>query len=352
MEKITKHQRDLTWNQPYLDSLQHELEKYVCECDEKRVRHNLSPHGASKCLIARGVSIIYQPTPRAVVFRDSRGVHRLEEGAIAMVTLWRLSQNCPNLDHDDFVAQLMKFGLTDDPIYNVAWAMHQAWLQQDVVVIRKCSGLTHPERPFAVAATVIVLEGEDVRQVLALGIRLGHDWKKCEDLSVPMSFPPYLSDVDRHLQHAHCRLTAGAPGAEEAVVSATCSLAAELLQDQAELLEVSEEDFRRHLANVDAIVQKALEALRHMQQARQKSELVVGGIIDLLIQEAWFDIKIRHEWRVREAQVKKWAFERKRATKNKSRRAKQANLAEPATALELDSIIQQIIDVLHPECTP
>lgn len=284
----------------------------------------------------------YQPSPRAVVFRDSRGVHRLEEGAIAMTTLWRLSQSCPNPDPDYIAAHLSNFGLKDDPIYNVAWAMHQARSQRDVVVIRKYSGLTHPERPFAVAATVIMLEGEDVRQVLALGIRLGHDWKKCEDLSVPMSFPPYLSDIDRHLQHAHCRLAAGAPGAEEAVVSATCSLAAELLHDQAELLEVSEEDFRRHLANVDAIVQKALEALRHMQQARQKSELVVGGIIDVLIQEAWFDIKIRHEWRVRDAQVKKWAFERKKATKNKSRRAKQANLAETATALDLDSIIHEL----------
>ena len=40
-------------------------------------------------------------------------------------------------------------------------------------------------------------------------------------------------------------------------------------------------------------------------QARQATELIVATVIDYLFQEAWYDAKIREEWRRRDAQVKK-----------------------------------------------
>ena len=79
-------------------------------------------------------------------------------------------------------------------------------------------------RQAAASASVTVLEGEDVEQVKALASRLGQDWRQTSEYSVPMSFPPYLSDADRHLHQAHCMLAAGAHGAEEAEEAEECAM--------------------------------------------------------------------------------------------------------------------------------
>ena len=127
------------------------------------------------------------------------------------------------------------------------------------------------------------------------------DSNQSAQYSVPLSFPPYLSDADRNLQHAHCMHAAGGHAAGDALHDATCYLATELLGDPSVLLEADDEDFRQHLVGADALVQKALAALREAQLVRQKSKVIVNGIVDIVLKEAWFEIKLRNEWRVREA---------------------------------------------------
>ena len=74
------------------------------------------------------------------------------------------------------------------------------------MVVERYLGLAHPQRPFAVSANTMVLENaDDLAQVHGIAEQMGHDFTKSAVLSVPLSFPPALSDCDdRTLQKAMC----------------------------------------------------------------------------------------------------------------------------------------------------
>ena len=99
----------------------------------------------------------------------------------------------------------------DHPLYNVEWAMRLWRSCQCAVVLQKLWGLTHPERPFAASANVIVLEGQDAEQVVEICGGLGHDLTRSLQCTIPFTFPPYLCDADWELQHAHCLLARREP---------------------------------------------------------------------------------------------------------------------------------------------
>ena len=58
-----------------------------------------------------------------------------------------------------------------------------------------------------------------------------------------------------------------------------------------------EAGFREHLARADELVQKAFMALREAQKMQKKALSEVASIVvDMIAQEDWYEMRIRHEW--------------------------------------------------------
>ena len=71
------------------------------------------------------------------------------------------------------------------------------------------------------------------------------------------------------------------------------------------MLSAEDEDgFREHVARADELAQKAFMALREAQNMHKKALSEVASIVDMIVQEDLYEMKIRHEWRAREAKVK------------------------------------------------
>ena len=64
-------------------------------------------------------------------------------------------------------------------------------------------------------------------------------------------------------------------------------------------------------------------AHRDAQNMHKKALSEVASIVDMIAQEDWYEIKIRHEWRAREAKVKYWSVERTRLATTKHRKRRQ-----------------------------
>ena len=275
----------------------------------------------------RPPSIYYLSHPRALTFAAKDNRMHMEHGAA--VHIWWLdfrfeyehnTAACVSLE-DFLLSMLNAIFDSDAPEYDLKWARRLFEFGDPIVILTKVLGMTHPERPFAASSAVIVLEGADVVEMVKVADKLGYDWPGgIDNFAVPLSFPPYLSDADLRLQKAHCRLIGCAPGALQAAVEATQGVAKELLGDSVALLDIEEAMLRRQLAEADKLIRDALESLRAVHSARKASENLAAKILDVIFDEAWYKIKLRHEWKVREAKVRSWAQQRQRTSKNKARR--------------------------------
>ena len=63
--------------------------------------------------------------------------------------------------------------------------------------------------------------------------------------------------------------------------------------------------------------------MRQVELERVKSQAAADYIVDVLLKEAWFQIRCKYEWKQVEAQVEKWGKERR----CKSKRIKRKNKA-------------------------
>jgi hypothetical protein len=150
----------------------------------------------------------------------------------------------------------------------------------------------------------MVLENaDDLAQVHGIAEQMGHDFTKSAVLSVPLSFPPALSDCDRTLQKAMCCAAldnnrfVGA-----AVVEAVEAFAEELLGESVmDLGSFEDEDMATLLDGANNLVKQALAALQQAQLERLKSEAIANHIVDVVLTEAWYQIRCRHEWKQVEA---------------------------------------------------
>ena len=296
----------------------------------------------------RPPSVHYLSRPRVVNFAAEDGRLHVEHGA-AVHILWlnvRLEYEhniSADVSPDDFLLTMLSMIFDSGaPEHDLNWARRLFEFGDPIVILTKVLGMTHPERPFAASSAIIVLEGADVVEMVKVAGKLGHDWPGgIDNFTVPVSFPPYLSDTDLRLQHAHCRLVVSAPGAIQAAAEATQGVAKELLGDSMALLDIEEATLRRQLDAADQLVRDALEAVRAAHSARKASESLAAKILDDIIDKAWYKIKLRHEWEVREAKVRSWAQHRQRTSKNKARR-KAHQVSDSAMAASSDHVADVI----------
>ena len=282
--------------------------------------------------VLRTPSVHYLSRPRAIHFVAEDGRLHLEHGAAVHIWWFNFRFEYEHNFSDrgsleEFLLHMLNVIFDGDaPEHDLNWARRLFESGDPIVILTKVLGLTHPERPFAASSAIIVLEGADVVEMVKVAGKLGYDWPGgIRHFTVPLSFPPYLSDADLCLQQAHCRLVGHDPGALQAAVAATQGVAKELLGDSMALRDIEEATLRRQLAEADQLVRDALESLRAAHSARQASENLAAKILDAIIDEAWYKIKLRHEWKVREGKVRSWGQQRQRMSKNKARRkARQA----------------------------
>lgn len=260
----------------------------------------------------------------------------VEEGASVMIRL--VSPNDP----------LVRFDADNNNLKGIPGDLDEAWVRKKValrepfMVLERYLGLTHPQRPFAVSAAAIVLENEDdIAQVHGIAEQIGHDFEVSSILSIPLSFPPALSDRDKNLQRVMCRLALSdnESCAVDAVVEAAQAVAEELLGETVEELgNLDEEELASILDGANFLVRQALEALHRAQLDRLRSQTVVNYIVDVLLTEAWFQIKCRNEWKQVEARVERWAKERscqnKRTKKKNRSHAPSSDSAPRSTSLK------------------
>ena len=320
----------------------------------------LDPHGKSIPYlepVLQTPSVHYLSRPRALHFAAEDGRLHLEHGAAVHIRWFnfrlRYEHEASDLVSRDWFLLSMLNWIFDSEVpehYDLIWARRLFEVGDPIVILTKVLGMTHPERPFAASSAIIVLEGADVVEMVKVAGELGYDWPGGIDhFELPLSFPPFLSDADLCLQQAHCRLVGCAPGALQAAVEATQGVAKELLGDSMALLDIEEATMRRQLAEADQLVRDALESLRAAHSARKASEHLAAKILDAIFDEAWYKIKLRHEWKVREAKVRSWAQQRQRTSKNKARR--KAHHASDSAIANSSDRVADVIEELQQRTT-
>jgi hypothetical protein len=239
---------------------------------------------------------------------DEVGCHEfaVEEGA--SVTIRLVSPDDPAVK---FVLELLGDPVSASPTVrnifgnlDVAWVCQKLGRLEPYMVVERYLGLTHPQRPFAVSANTVVLENaDDLAQVHGIAEQMGHDFAKSAVLSVPLSFPPALSDCDRTLQKAMCCAALNNNGfVGAALVEAVEAFAEELLGESVtDLGSFDDEEMATLLNGANNLVKQALAALQQAQLEELKSEAIATHIVDVLLTEAWYQIRCRHEWKQVEA---------------------------------------------------
>lgn len=251
-------------------------------------------------------------------------------------------------DHEHYAREWKHtFGNLD-----LTWVRNKMARQESFMVLERYLGLTHPQRPFAVSATAVVLEdADDIAEVHGIAEQMGHDFDKSCFMSVPLSFPPALSDCDKNLQHVMCCLALGnSESSPDAVLEATQAFAQELLGESAEeLAKLDEEELATILDGASSLVKQALAALHQAELERVRSETVARFIVDTLVTDAWFQIRCRQEWKQVEARVEKWAKERKCLSKKTKRKDKLHGMASDVVPRKTS--VQAAVKELHARTT-
>jgi len=230
------------------------------------------------------------------------------------------------------------------------------WLHQKMakgesfVVLQKMLGLTHPARPFAVSAMMVLVEDEEVLEQILLSAPPMNEFAAVPEWDIPVAFPPAITDVDMDLQRTHLQLALGSC-TSAAVVHQTCKFARDLLQE--DLQEISDLDdiaMASVLEHAHALVQSAMQALRKAEQERQKSEVIVHSVLSSVIDKAWTEIKLRVEWSKIEARGKEWAFERrtqKHANRRKGKSKKDMQSSDDSKKSNFEERFKGVVHELH-----
>jgi len=292
----------------------------------------------------------YLPLAELFPFCDSSGRICVEEGAAVHVEHYDFRQKLQGLGvmQSSLLAYTLLPRIFNGPPpaqYGEDWIRQKSDSNEPVIILKKFYGLTHPERPFAVSAAVVIIEDADqIQQIHEIAQGMGYDLL-ADSMHVPISFPPALSDVDRQLQQSHCRLALGASNSFENTVMITRDVAEELLGESLlDISELNEEEISAALEKTDELVRRAMLALRTAELQRRRSEIVVVGIIDFLVDRAWYDIKCRREWVKVNARVEEWGKERQRVSKNKKVRRRQGEPVDkrPMPIQTVKNVVEQL----------
>ena len=75
------------------------------------------------------------------------------------------------------------------------------------------------------------------------------------------------------------------------------------LGDSTALAHLQATELQQQLASVNRLVREALEALHAAQCPRRASEKAVLEIIDAMIDQVYYDSRVRHEWKLSDTRV-------------------------------------------------
>eukprot|EP00929_Paragymnodinium_shiwhaense_P056160 TRINITY_DN28114_c0_g1_i1.p1 TRINITY_DN28114_c0_g1~~TRINITY_DN28114_c0_g1_i1.p1 ORF type:complete len:616 (+),score=106.82 TRINITY_DN28114_c0_g1_i1:128-1975(+) len=221
------------------------------------------------------------------------------------------------------------------------------------LVMHRTHGLTHPTIPFAVSARVIfMLDESDISQIRFNASRyLGLDLHEgSRQAYVGITFPPPLSDVDKRWQSAFLASESGSPGATKCLEDATEAVMLDELGDASTSLgDLPDAEFEDILEHANALVRRALTALREVELCRKRLTVVATDAVlealDAAMQEVSSKARLREEWARREHWVARQSVVRSGPKKGKNRSRVDRNLAAPDLRVSTQKIKQVVNSV-------
>lgn len=138
------------------------------------------------------------------------------------------------------------------------------------------------------------------------------------------------------------------------VVEATQCFARELLGESVQDLgKLDEDELASILDGASSLVKQALAALYQAEVERARSQAVADYIVEVLMTEAWLKIRCRNEWKQVEAQVEKWAKERRCQSKRSKRKPKErASPLDSGNACRPNSSVTIVLFQWRHQCVP